>query len=97
MRENKKHLILAAAVYLAEREGFQTFTRDSVAAKAGLAQGAVNYHYTTMAQLRRAVMGEAIRSRNLKIIAQGLAIGDPRAQKAPEELRRAAVSSMLVE
>lgn len=90
-----KELILRAALYLAEREGFSTFTRDSVAAKAGCAQGLVNHHYGTMQQLRRAVMGEAIRTRNLKVLAQGLALRDRRAMGAPDALKRAAIENLM--
>lgn len=87
--------ILQAAVDLAAMHGWQNFTRNEVAERAGVAQGAVHYHYGTMQQLRRAVMGEAVRTRHLRIIAQGLAAGDTRARKAPEDVRRQAVESMM--
>lgn len=88
--------ILKAAIELAVIHGYQQFTRNQVAERAGVAQGAVHYHYNTMAQLRRAVMGEAVRTSNLKIIAMGLAAGDTRARKAPEDVRRKAVELMMV-
>lgn len=88
--------ILQAAVELAGIHGYQHFTRNQVAERANVAQGAVHYHYGTMQQLRRAVMGEAVRTRNLKIIAMGLAAGDTRARKAPEDVRRQAVELMMV-
>jgi len=40
-------------------------------------------------------MGEALRARDLVIIGQGLAARDSRAMRAPDELRRAAVESMM--
>lgn len=90
-----KTSILAAAVDLAAEHGYQTFTRDQVAALADVAQGAIHYHFGTMNQLRRAVMGEAVRTSNLRIIAMGLVANDPRARKAPEDVRRKAVEAMM--
>lgn len=95
MNTQTKQTILAAAVGLAEANSYHSFTRSQVAKRAGCAEGLVNYYYETMAQLRRAVMGEAIRTRSLKIIAQGIAVGDPRTKKIPEELRQAALASLI--
>jgi AcrR family transcriptional regulator len=87
--------ILEAALALAEEKGFQSFTRDEVAERVGCAMGSINYHYETMKQLRRAVMGEAIKRENLIVVAQGMVANDPRAKRAPEELRRKAVEHMM--
>jgi hypothetical protein len=40
-----------------------------------------------MVAFRRAIMRAAIVSKNLAVVAQGLAAGDANAQKAPESLR----------
>jgi len=91
----RKIEILTAAVQLAEAQGLTSITREAIATRANVSTGAVNQHFGTMKKLRRAVVGEAIRSRSLRVIGQALAVGDPRAQGAPEELRRAAALSLV--
>jgi len=48
-----------------------------------------------MPQLRRAVMSAAIAQANLSVLAQGIAMKDAKALRAPEELRRQAVQLMM--
>jgi len=91
----RKTLILSAALQLAERGGFANMTREAIAARANVSTGLVSQHFGTMKELRRAVIGEAIRCANLDVVAQALAAGHPRAQSAPEELRRAAALSLV--
>ena len=97
MSRERKTEILSAALELAKTEGLAGIRRDNVAAYAGVATGLVNLHYGTMKQLRRAVVGEALRVRDLRVIAQAMAMGDPRALGAPEELRKAAALSIVGE
>lgn len=87
--------IITAALRMAERHGYAAVTRDQIADAAGCSPGLVSVHFGTMPQLRRAIMGEAIRTRALAVIAQGLAARDKRAMGAPEELRREAVVSLM--
>jgi molybdopterin-biosynthesis enzyme MoeA-like protein len=44
-----------------------------------------------MKQMRRAIIREAIQRKSLVIIAGGLGINDPDAQKAPDDLKAKAV------
>lgn len=85
--EDRRVQILQAAVAVATRTGYHTLTRDTVAAEARMSVGLMYRHFTSMDDLKRSVMEEAIRQRNLPILAQGLAIQDRTAQGAPEELR----------
>jgi AcrR family transcriptional regulator len=86
--EIKKAEILAAAVALSERVGYRIITRDAIAIEAKCAQGSVLGHYSTMAILRRAIVGHAISTKNLKILAEAMSADDPRVAKMPQELRR---------
>jgi AcrR family transcriptional regulator len=95
--EVRRSQIIGAALRLADDLGVGNLRRDQIAALAGCSAGLVSKHYSTMAQLRRAVMGEAIATRCLSVVAQGLVLGDPRAKAAPEELRRAAAAHLLGE
>ena len=86
--------ILAAAIKLANRHGYATLSREQIADAARCSPATVSHVFGTMPQMRRAIMGEAIRLRDAKIVAQGIAIRDSRALKVDESLRRAAAESI---
>ena len=89
--EARKDLILSHALELAKTDGYQSVTRSAIAEAAGVAPSLISAHFTTMAQLRRVLMHRAIRDEVLQVVAQGLAVKDPDALKAPRELRAVAV------
>lgn len=84
---DRKADILAAAITAAEKCGFGAVRQKDIAEQADCAFGLVTRYFNTMKQMRRAIMREAVRTKNLKIIAQGLAIADIDARKAPPELK----------
>ena len=91
----RRDAVLAAAINLATRDGFSNITRDGVAKQAGVGAGTVNLYYGTVPQLKRDVMRTAIKQKLLPIIAQGIAARDPRALRAPDDLKRQALESLL--
>lgn len=95
----RKTTILAAAVKLAERFGLNDVSREQIATLAGCSTGLVNLHFGTMQNLRRSIVGEAVRLKNLNIIAQALVATDAKtkglARRAPEELRREALETLM--
>jgi AcrR family transcriptional regulator len=91
----RKTIILAAAVKIAETEGLMNITREGIAELAECSTGLVNFYFGTMVNLRRAIVGAAIHSENLAIIAQALAAGDKRAQRAPDNLKRKALETLM--
>lgn len=91
---DRKQQILDAAVKLAETKGYSHVTRDNIAACAECAPALISNYFGTMISLRRDIMRAAIRMRSLPVIAQGLAARDPHAQKAPDELKQAALDSI---
>lgn len=93
-KPDRRQSILSAALRLAETDGYLRVTRDAVALAAVCSPALVSHLLGTMPQLQRAIMGEALRTRNLRVIAQGLAHGDKRAHNAPAELREAAAASL---
>lgn len=94
-KDARKLHILACAMTEAKRHGYNNVTREAIAARANCASGLVSHYFGTMLQMRRAIMSEAIRTRELRIIAQGLADGHPKAMRAPVELKQAAVMGLL--
>lgn len=87
--------ILAAALKLAAKDGYNRITREAIAAAAGVSPGLVTHHMGTMVELRRSIMREAVRTECLPVIAQGLSAHDRHAGKAPHELQHRAVLAQL--
>ena len=93
--DDRKQQILTAAIKVAGHPGgWGKLTRDAVAKEAGCAEGLVSKYFGTMIAFRRSIMRAAIQARNLAVVAQGLAAGDTNAQKAPPELKAAAVETL---
>ena len=87
--------VLMAALRASARIGYNRVTRDAIATEAACSPGLVSLCLGTVPQMRRVIMREAVRSRCLPIIAQGLAVRDPHAMRAPEELRAAAAGCLV--
>lgn len=86
--------ILRAALDVAPRVGYSKLTREDIARKANIPASLVSYHLGTMTELRRQIMREAVRTECLPVIAQGLAVGDRQARKAPAELKHRALMAL---
>ena len=82
--------LLAAALRVATRNGWRTLTREAVATEAQVSPGLVSLHLGTVDNMRRDVMRAAIRERCVRVVAEGLALNDRHARKAPDELKLAA-------
>jgi AcrR family transcriptional regulator len=87
-------LILAAALRISRLHGYQKVTRADIALAAECSEALVSSYLGTMVQVRRAVIRAAIKNRDLIVLAQALAAKDSHAQKAPDELKRAAVATL---
>lgn len=92
--KQRKAELLEAALQVAEATGYVHLTRQAVADKAGVVPSLVTHRFSTMADLRRSVMRQAIKREILPIIAQGLAVRDPHALKAPVDLQHKALKSL---
>lgn len=90
----RKEQILEAAMRLARNDGYQNVLRHNVAYAAQCSTGLVNKYYGTMTQLKRAMVREAINSRDLVILSQAIVARDPNADKASPELRQEALESL---
>lgn len=89
-----KHELLLDAIALAEIHGYNKVTRDGIAAKSGVAMGTVTNQLGTMQQLRRAIVRYAVRTENLAIIAQAVALRDPLVKKIDAGLKQRALASL---
>ena len=94
-RQERRRRLLVAAAAEAVATGLHNMKRDDIARRAGVAAGAVNHEFETMAGLRDALILDAIETRNLAVLAQGLACGHPIAKEAPEQLRADAAREII--
>lgn len=92
--DDRRDELLKVAVDMAVVIGINQLRRDNIAEKAGVANGLVTRYFNTMTQLRRAVMRYAVHNEILPVVAQGLAMRDPEALKAPEDLKHKAIGTL---
>ena len=92
--QDRKAAILAAALILAEKQGYQKITRESVATQARVSPALVSHYFNAMDDLRAAVMREAVRVENLAVVLQGITAKDPAISAASTWLKAKAINSM---
>jgi AcrR family transcriptional regulator len=92
---DRKASILDAAVRMSRNYGYAKVTRADIAHAAQCSEALVSSYWGTMVQVRRAVIRWSIKNRDLVIVAQALVAKDAQAMKAPQELRKAAVATLV--
>jgi AcrR family transcriptional regulator len=91
-RDEREQMLLKHAADLAESVGYSRITREAVAARAGVSPAVVNFRFGTMAVFKRHLMRYAIRNERLPVVAQGLAIRDAHARRAPDDVKKRAIA-----
>lgn len=81
--ERDDQLMRAAAKLVASGGCYLTLSREEIAKAADCAPTLVNHRFITMERFREDLMRWAVKTRNLPIIAQGLAHRDRTARRAP--------------
>lgn len=89
---DRRQQLLDTARDQAEKSGYLSLTRDGVAQAAGISGALLNYHFGTLDGLRYALMQQAVRAPNLRILAQGVIARHPVAMRAAKELRARALT-----
>ena len=91
----RKHNLVNAGLYLAEKHGFHTLTCTSVCRAAGLkSHGMVAYHFGSMQKLRDCVMQRAIALPQLQVVAAGIIAKHPAAAHIPSKLHKQALAAI---
>ncbi len=85
-----KQLILDHALIAASEEGYLNMTKARVAWAAWCSPALVAYHFGSVSAFRTEVMREAVRVNCAPVVAQGLAMRDPIAMAAPDDVKQAA-------
>lgn len=92
--DSRREQILSAALHEAERVGFANVCRKAIADRAGCSPGLVRHYWGTLPQLHRAIMGEAIRADNARVVAQGIVAKHPRCNKLNSDEKQRILSSL---
>ena len=92
--KTRKKNLLRAAMKIARTKGYNLVTQQDVAEHADVTRALISHYFGVHGGLQRAIMDEAVKSHDYKIIAQGLSIGDPVATAAPETDKANAIASM---
>lgn len=99
--------ILTEAVKQAAKVGYQRIKRDELAAALGVSPALINAHFTTMEQLKRDVMRQAVATASgkdlstpvvvpcaLRVVAQGIVARDRHAGRVSETVKAAALAQL---
>lgn len=90
--EEKRKLILRAALLAAEKTGYVKMTKEDVAGFCeNISPSIIQYYFRTMRELREATVREAVESGNLTVLAQALGNSDRLALAAPLSVKMRAV------
>jgi len=95
-RSEQRERILKAAIIVAEKKGYQHFTRNAVAEEAEVSGSLVQFHFHTIQILKDAVLTEAILTENLRIIAQAALVKNGITGISPE-LKEKAINHIITE
>ena len=82
-----KDQLLEYAVRAAEIHGYVAVSRDQICEELGCSPAMINRYYGSLEGIRRLIIPEAIRVKNLNDIAQGILMKDRRALKVSEEIK----------
>jgi len=93
-KNDRRAMLLEAAVNAAEKYGYGKFNRDHITEFSGTSPTLITAYYPTVLQLNRAIMRYAIQHERLAIIAEGVVTGDKQAKKASQELKEKALLSI---
>lgn len=91
---DRKASILEAAIVAANKQSFSGLRLHHIATEADCSNASVVAYFGTMNKMRRAVMRAAISRTILPIIANGIAMRDRDALKAPPELQKQALATL---
>lgn len=89
----RKQQIIDEGLALARRGGVDNVTRDAIAERVGVSGAAVQYHFNTVKQLRRAIKRAAVASpwSNLRTVARLIVADDPVVEGLSAEVKASAL------
>lgn len=93
--ETRRSEMIDTALAMARAVGYQNVRLRELAERCDCSTGTVMGYFSTMAQLKRAIMSAAVAREDLVVLAQGIVAKEAKALAAKPELKRAAMEHML--
>ena len=90
----RRRQIMGAALKLAERRGLHAISMAEVAAEAKCSRPLVIRYLGNSEQFKKELLAEAIRTNNLKVIAQGILLKSRACLRLPQEKRAEALAAI---
>lgn len=89
----RKQQIVDAGLALADADGVDNVTRDAIAERVGVSGAAVQYHFNTVKQLRRAIKRAAVAQpwSNMRTVARLIVAEDPAVEGLDPVIRASAM------
>lgn len=84
--EIRKEEIIAITLRLCQINGIKSVTRKQIAEAAGVAEGLVSHHFSSMKQLQRDIVRHAVKNRDIRVVAQCVAAGYLKKSEVPYEI-----------
>lgn len=84
--EIRKEEIIAITLRLCQINGIKSVTRKQIAEAAGVAEGLVSHHFSSMKQLQRDIVRHAVKQKNVIVLAQCIAAGYAKRSDIPPEI-----------
>lgn len=92
--KTRKQEILTAALKVCRDHGFNALTADNVALQACISRALIHAYWGKMDSFKDAVMREAVRVEDYKVVAEGIVLGNKVARKVSAEVRRQAIAQL---
>lgn len=93
-KRERREQIVAAALDLAEKMGYQEVHRSHIAERLGCSEALIRVHFSTLPDLRRTIVRSAVKAERLGVIAQAIANRSPYVKKISEELKARALHEL---
>lgn len=90
--KDRHRALIEHALVLATHAGVHRLTREQIAEAAGISPALVSHYLGTMGDMRRTIMRAAVKQRIVSVVARGIAVGDPFALRADDDLKRRAAA-----
>lgn len=94
-RDAQRAKVIDHYLDLAEKQPYNRISREAIAQGLDMVPTNINHIFGTIDMLRDEMMAEAVATERLTVIAQGLALRNPIAKAAPDELKKRALETLI--
>ncbi len=93
--DKRRDQILDAALEMVSQDGIQNLRRQELTEHLGISKNLINHHFGDMDALREEIVRLAVERRHLRVIGFAIAAGYATALDADDDLKEAALQSLI--